>query len=104
MITVHSLILGASHKCISGAVELTTPLLKLVDIIWLPLSRIYKLGYSYPRRLSRSPTVVGYHGADGQGGWGSGGQWPCGGATATGDGSGKFPLTRAVRGEGEKDY
>src|SRR3954468_22687662 len=40
--------------------ELTTPLSKLVGILWLPLSRIYKLGYSYPRRLSRSPAVVGY--------------------------------------------
>src|SRR3954463_11478193 len=65
MITVHSLILGASHKCTSGALELTTPLLKLVDILWLPLSRIYKLGYSYPRRLSRSPAVVGYQGGPG---------------------------------------
>ena len=35
-------------KYLSGAVELTTQLLKLVNILWLPMSRIYKLGYSYP--------------------------------------------------------
>ena len=45
---------------LSGAVELTTQLLKLINILWLPLCRIYKLGYSYPRRLLRSPTLVGH--------------------------------------------
>src|SRR3954470_5244992 len=45
---------------LSGVVELTTQLSKLVHILWLPLCRIYKLGYSYPRRLSRSPTLVGH--------------------------------------------
>ena len=48
-------------KYLSGAVELTTQLLKLINILWLPLCRINKLGYSYPRRLLRSPTLVGHH-------------------------------------------
>ena len=47
-------------KYLSGAVELTTQLLKLINILLLPLCRIYKLGYSYPRRLLRSPTLVGH--------------------------------------------
>ena len=47
-------------KYLSGAVELTTQLLKLINILWFPLCRIYKLCYSYPRRLSRSPTLVGH--------------------------------------------
>ena len=32
-------------KYLSGAVELTTQLLKLINILWLPLCRINKLGY-----------------------------------------------------------
>ena len=47
-------------KCFLGVAELTTQLLRLIGIIWLPLCQINKLGYTYPRRLSRSPTVVGY--------------------------------------------
>ena len=47
-------------KYFSGAVELTTQLSKLINILWLPLCRINKLGYSYPRRLLRSPTLVGH--------------------------------------------
>ena len=47
-------------KYLSGAVELTTQLSKLINILWLPLCRINKLGYSYPRRLLRSPTLVGH--------------------------------------------
>ena len=47
-------------KCFSGVAALTTRLLRLIGILWLPLCRINKLGYTYPRRLSRSPTVVGY--------------------------------------------
>src|SRR3954471_22577689 len=50
-----------ASKYISGAVELTTQLSKLINTLWLPLCRINKLGYSYPRRLSRSLTVEGYH-------------------------------------------
>ena len=44
----------------SGAAELTTLLLRLINILWLPLCRINKLGYIYPRRLLRSPTLVGH--------------------------------------------
>src|ERR1041384_1023786 len=44
----------------TSVVELTTQLLRLISILWLPLCRINKLGYSYPRRLLRSPTLVGY--------------------------------------------
>ena len=43
-----------------GAAELTTQLLRLINILWLPLCRINKLGYIYPRRLLRSPTLVGH--------------------------------------------
>ena len=49
-----------ASKYISGAVELTTQLSKLINTLWLPVCRINKLGYSYPRRLSRSLTVEGY--------------------------------------------
>ena len=48
------------QELISGVVELTTQLSKPVRILWLPKCRINKLGYSYPRRLLRSPTLVGY--------------------------------------------
>ena len=44
-----------------GVVELTTQLLRLINILWLPLCRINKLGLYYPRRLLRSPTLVGHH-------------------------------------------
>src|SRR3954468_17323240 len=54
------LILCCKQALISGAVELTTRLLKHVRILWLPLCRIYKLGYSYPRRLTQSPTLVSH--------------------------------------------
>ena len=47
-------------KCFSGVAELTTQLLRLIGILWLPLCRINKLGNTYPRRLSRSLTVEGY--------------------------------------------
>src|SRR6187401_3115606 len=56
-----------ASKYISGAVELTTQLLKLINNLWLPVCRINKLGYSYPRRLSRSLTVEGYHLVDHRG-------------------------------------
>ena len=48
-------------SALSGVVELTTQLLRLISILWLPLCRINKLGYTTLERLSRSPTVVGYH-------------------------------------------
>src|SRR3954462_5581339 len=54
------LLILCCKQVLSGAVELTTQLSKLVHILWLPLCRIYKLGYSYPRRLSQSPTLVGH--------------------------------------------
>ena len=47
-------------KYLSGVVELTTQLSKLINILWLPLCLINKLGYSYPRRLLRYPTRVGH--------------------------------------------
>ena len=50
-------------RCFSGATELTTQLLRLINILWLPLCRINKLGYIYPRRLLRSPTLVGHQDA-----------------------------------------
>jgi hypothetical protein len=43
-----------------GAAELTTQLLRLISILYLPLCRINKFGLYYPRRLSRSPILVGY--------------------------------------------
>ena len=50
-------------KSFSGVVELTNQLLRLINILWLPLCRINKLGSNYPRRLLRSPTLVGHQGA-----------------------------------------
>jgi hypothetical protein len=46
-----------------GAAELTTHLLRLINILWLPLCRINKFGFFFPRRLLRSPILVGHHGA-----------------------------------------
>ena len=48
------------EKSFSGVVELTTQLLRLINIRWLPLCRINKLGSNYPRRLLRSPTLMGH--------------------------------------------
>ena len=45
---------------LSGAAELTTHLSRLINILWLPLCRINKFGLYYPRRLLRSPILVGY--------------------------------------------
>src|SRR3954467_3681588 len=55
-----SLLLNILSSAFSGVVELTIQLLRHISILWLPLCRINKLGYSYPRRLLRSPTLVGY--------------------------------------------
>ena len=49
------------EKSFSGVVELTTQLLSLINILWTPLCRINKIGLYYPRRLLRSPTLVGHH-------------------------------------------
>jgi hypothetical protein len=50
-----------------GVAKLTTRLLRLINILWLPLCRINKFGFYFPRRLLRSPILLGHHGA----GWGS---------------------------------
>jgi hypothetical protein len=44
-----------------GAAELTTHLLRLINILWLPLCRINKFGFYFSRRLLRSPILVGHH-------------------------------------------
>src|SRR3954452_2463928 len=43
-----------------GAADLTNQPSKLIFIIWLPLCRINKFGLYYPRRLLRSPILVGH--------------------------------------------
>jgi hypothetical protein len=48
-------------RLFSGAAELTTHLLRLTYILWLPLYRINKFGLYFPRRLLRSPILVGHH-------------------------------------------
>jgi hypothetical protein len=44
-----------------GAAELTTHLSRLINILWLPFCRINKFGFYFPRRLLRSPILVGHH-------------------------------------------
>jgi hypothetical protein len=36
-------------------------MLRLINILWLPLCRINKFGLYFPRRLLRSPILVGHH-------------------------------------------
>jgi hypothetical protein len=43
-----------------SAAELTTHLLRLINILWLPLCRINKFGLYFPQRLLRSPILVGH--------------------------------------------
>jgi hypothetical protein len=43
-----------------GAAELTTHLSRLINILWLPLCRINKFGFYFPRRLLRSTILVGH--------------------------------------------
>jgi hypothetical protein len=50
-----------------GAAELTTHLLRLINILWLPLCRINKFGLYFPRRLLRSPILVGHQSPSGAG-------------------------------------
>ena len=51
----------ATHIKFPGVVELTTQLLILENILWLSLCRINKFGLIlYPRKLLRSPILVGY--------------------------------------------
>ena len=45
---------------LSGAAELITHLSRLINILWLPLCRINKFGFYFPRRLLRSPILVGH--------------------------------------------
>jgi hypothetical protein len=45
-----------------GAAELTSHLLRLINIPWLPLCQINKFGFYFPRRLLRSPILVGHRG------------------------------------------
>jgi hypothetical protein len=43
-----------------GAAKLTTHPLRLINILWLPLCRINKFGFYFPRRLLRTPILVGH--------------------------------------------
>jgi hypothetical protein len=43
-----------------GVAELTTHLLRLINILWLPLCPINKFGFYFPRRMLRSPILVGH--------------------------------------------
>ena len=43
-----------------GAAELTTQLLMLINILWHSLCQIKKIGFYFPRRLLRSPILVGH--------------------------------------------
>ena len=45
---------------LSRAAELTIHLLRLINILSLPLCRINKFGFYFPRRLLRSPILVGH--------------------------------------------
>ena len=45
---------------LSGAAELTIHLLSLINILWLPLCRINKFGVYFPRKLLRSPILMGH--------------------------------------------
>ena len=46
---------------LSGAAELTTHVSRLINILLLPLCRINKFKLYFPRRLLRSPILVGHH-------------------------------------------
>jgi hypothetical protein len=52
-----------------GAAELTTHLLRLINILWLPLCRINKFGLYFPRRLLRSPILLGHQATEVAGSW-----------------------------------
>src|SRR3954471_2649084 len=43
-----------------GAADLTNQPSKLIFILWLPLCRINKFGFYFPRTLLRSPILVGH--------------------------------------------
>src|SRR3954467_1525962 len=44
-----------------GAADLTNQPSKHIFILWLPLCGTNKFGFYYPRRLLRSPILVGHH-------------------------------------------
>ena len=48
-------------SCFPGVADLTIQLLRLINILWLPLCRINKFGFYFPRRLLRSTIFVGHH-------------------------------------------
>jgi hypothetical protein len=48
-----------------GAAELTSHLLRLINILWLPLCRINKFGFYFPQRLLQSPIHMGHQWAKG---------------------------------------
>jgi hypothetical protein len=43
-----------------GIAKLITHLLRIINILWLPFCRINKFGFYFPRRLLRSPILVGH--------------------------------------------
>src|SRR4051812_46957770 len=49
-----------------GAADLTNQPSKLIFILWLPLCQINKIGFYFPRRLLRSPILVGHQAIDKQ--------------------------------------
>src|SRR3954465_15361055 len=49
-----------------GAADLTNQLSWLINILWLPLCRINKFVFYFPRRLLRSPILVGHRPASAQ--------------------------------------
>jgi hypothetical protein len=49
-----------------GAAELTTHLLRLINILWLPLCRINKFGFYFSWRLLWSSILVGHHASNSQ--------------------------------------
>src|SRR3954462_7210552 len=51
------------------AADLTNQLSKLILMLWLPLDRTNNFGFYYPRRLLRSPILVGH--------WASSFSWRC---------------------------
>ena len=60
------LLLFLSYYCFTsvtsafpGVAELTTQLLRLISILWLPLCWINKFGFYFPRRYSRIPYTCG---------------------------------------------
>src|SRR4051812_6759860 len=53
------LLLNILSSAFSGVVELTTQLLRLISILWLPLCRINKLGLYLPANIVSIPYTCG---------------------------------------------